>query len=60
MKYLSTIISILLATGQGHAQNIEGNYQYRVGDEIRKQIVAYEAEMVETQDSAFYDKIQTF
>ncbi len=43
MKYLSTIISILLAIGQGYAQNIEGNYQYRVGDEIRKQIVAYEA-----------------
>ncbi len=53
MKYLSTIIPILLATGQGYAQNIEGNYQYRVGDEVRKQIVAYEATMIEPKDSVW-------
>ena len=41
MKYLSTILSLLLVSEQGVSQNFLGNYQYRVGDEIRKQIVAY-------------------
>ena len=45
MKYLSTIISLLLVVGQGVAQNIEGNFQYRVGDVMRKQVVDY---MVDT------------
>ena len=53
MKYLSTILSLLLVVWQGYAQNIEGNYQYRVGDEIRKQIVAYEATMIEPKDSVW-------
>ena len=35
---------LLIVTCQGHAQNISGDYSYRIGDKVNRHIVEYAAE----------------